>query len=209
MCDANDFDHWAERYDEDVTQSDQAATFPFAGYNQVIERVAKLVLAQEPGQLLDFGTGSGNLAVRLYEAGWKVTAVDFSEEMLKQARHRMPHATFIVSDFSAGFPKELAGSSFDFIIMTYAFHHLAYEKQAEFLRSLALHLRNDSKILIGDIAFETQSDLEGCQKRFPGDWDDGEFYPILTEIQAQLPDLRVEYEVISFCAGIFQVSKPC
>lgn len=208
MCDAKDFDHWAKSYDEDVTQSDQAETFPFAGYAQVLDRVAKLVLAHEPGYLLDLGTGSGTLAACPYEAGWKVTAVDFSEEMLKQARLRMPQATFIVSDFSAGFPQELAKRSYDSIVMTYAFHHLTYEKQVAFLCSLVPHLRSNGKILIGDIAFETQSDLESCQKRFPGDWDDGEFYPILSDIQAQLTNFRVEYEVISFCTGIFQVSNP-
>lgn len=32
MCDAGDFYQWVEIYDEDIIQSDQAETFPFAGY---------------------------------------------------------------------------------------------------------------------------------------------------------------------------------
>ncbi len=207
MCDSNEFDRWAESYDDDVIQSDQAASFPFAGYAQVLDRIAKLILEREPGDLLDIGTGSGTLAARIYEGGWNVTAVDFSEEMLKLARHRMPQATFIVSDFSSGIPRELVEKSFDIIIMTYAFHHLAYKKQPAFLRSLVPHLRANGKILIGDIAFETQSELDACHRRFPADWDDEEYYPILTEIQAQLPEFQVTFEVISFCAGIFQVFK--
>lgn len=207
MCDADDFNQWAESYDEDVSQSDQAETFPFAGYAQVLDGIAKLVLTHEPGQLLDLGTGSGTLTSRFYQAGWQVTAVDFSEEMLKQARLRMPQATFIISDFSAGFPQELTENSYDFIIMTYAFHHLTYENQAPFLRSLMPHLRARGKILIGDIAFETQSDLDACQKRFPDDWDEEEFYPIITAIQPQLPELLIDYEIISFCASVIQISK--
>ena len=208
MCDANDFDRWAESYDEDVIQSDQAETFPFAGYAQVLDRISNLVLAKEPGQLLDLGTGSGTLASRFYQAGWQVTAVDFSDEMLNQARQRMPNAVFVLSDFSVDLPQELVGSSFDFIVMTYAFHHLVYGKQADFIRSLMPLVTKNGKILIGDIAFETQTDLKVCQKRFPGDWDEEEFYPILSEIKAQLPELQVDYEVVSFCAGVFRVSKP-
>ena len=66
MCDANDFDHWADSYDEDVIQSDQTETFPFSSYTQVLDRFSNLVLANEPGQLLDLGTGSGTLASRFY-----------------------------------------------------------------------------------------------------------------------------------------------
>ena len=95
--------------------------------------------------------------------------------------------------------------SFDFITMTYALHHLRYEKQAEFIRSLIPLLRENGKILVGDIAFETLSDLKDCQQRFPRDWDEDEYYPILTEIEKQLSDLRVHFEVVSFCAGVFEV----
>ncbi|MDD3474097.1 MAG: class I SAM-dependent methyltransferase [Syntrophaceae bacterium] len=109
MCDANAFDQWADSYDEDVAQSDQAETFPFAGYAQVLDRITTQVLANEPGNLLDIGTGSGVLAARLYQAGWQITAVDFSEEMLNQARQRMPRAEFILSDFSAGLAKGFQG----------------------------------------------------------------------------------------------------
>ena len=207
MCDANAFDHWADSYDEDVTQSDQAGTFPFAGYAQVLDRIATQVLAHKPAKLLDVGTGSGVLAARFYQAGCQITAVDFSEEMLNQARQRMPTAEFILSDFSAGLTKRLAGRLFDFIVMTYALHHLEYKKQVEFLRSLLALLKEDGKILIGDICFETQSDLAVCQKRFPGEWDEDEFYPILSEIQQHLPETRVAYEVVSFCSGVVQISN--
>lgn len=87
----------------------------------MLDRISGLVLAHEPSQLLYLGTGSGTLAARFYQAGWQVTAVDFSEEMLNQARQRMPNAVFILSNFSSGLPQELAGRSFDFIVMTYAF----------------------------------------------------------------------------------------
>ena len=102
MTDAPLFDRWAGSYDEDVAESDQRAAFPFAGYAEVLNRIAKLVFTRKPGELLDLGTGSGTLAVRFYKTGLKVTAVDFSEEMLKQARARMPQVVFKVISFCAG-----------------------------------------------------------------------------------------------------------
>ena len=206
MSDSEVFDRWADNYDDDVAQSDQAETFPFAGYGKVLDTISRKVLSRKPGHLLDIGTGSGILAARFYHAGWEVTALDFSEEMLRQARQRMPAAKFILSDFSNELSQELSGMSFDFITMTYALHHLRYEKQAEFIRSLIPLLRENGRIMVGDIAFETLSDLEACQKRFPGEWDEDEYYPILTETEKQLSDLQVHFEVVSFCAGIVEVS---
>ena len=205
--DASLFDNWADNYDNDVKASDQAESYPFAGYERVLDIIEKLVLTEPVGKVLDLGTGSGTLASRFYDEGWGISAIDFSEEMLKQARERMPEARFLIADFAKVLPKELDGEKFDFIVMTYAFHHIEYEKQADFLRSLLPLLTENGKILLGDISFETKEDMEKAKLKSGEGWDDEEFYPIIEELRAQLPDLHFEHEVISFCATVMRISN--
>ena len=58
---------------------------------------------REPRKILDIGCGSGVASIPLAQAGHNVTAIDFSEEMLKLARARAQEANvdvdFQVADF--------------------------------------------------------------------------------------------------------------
>ena len=71
MFDNRDFDGWAESYDSDVRES--AERYPFAGYEELMDRIAAQVLgyrrADGPVKVLDLGCGTGVLASRLAEAG--------------------------------------------------------------------------------------------------------------------------------------------
>ena len=82
MCDSDNFNQWAESYDEDVDRSDQDDVFPFAGYKRVLERVGSLAGWREPKRLLDIGVGSGVFSGRFFAAVWQLTALDFSEELV-------------------------------------------------------------------------------------------------------------------------------
>lgn len=55
--------------------------------------------------LIDLGCGSGNMASILTEKGIQYTGVDYSEEMIKLAREKAPHAKFEVKSlFDYNFP---------------------------------------------------------------------------------------------------------
>ncbi len=47
---------------------------------------------------------------------------------------------------------------------TYSLHHLTDEQKVSFLRSLYDCLKEDGKILIGDVAFETRDKLNQCRQ---------------------------------------------
>jgi len=45
-------------------------------------------------QVLDFGSGSGNVAALFAEKGAEVTGADFAPQMVKVAQNRYPHISF-------------------------------------------------------------------------------------------------------------------
>jgi ubiquinone/menaquinone biosynthesis C-methylase UbiE len=58
--------------------------------NQRLRRVSKF-MQQRRGWALDFGSGTGNIAVRLSRMGFRVVAFDLSEEMLRVLRNKSKH----------------------------------------------------------------------------------------------------------------------
>lgn len=76
----NSYERFAEVYDELMTD------IPYAEYVEWIQSHAP---AQSYKNLLDIGCGTGTLALLLHQAGYNVSGIDLSEEMLSIARARM------------------------------------------------------------------------------------------------------------------------
>jgi len=71
--------------------------------------------------VLELGCGTGNDAARLARAGYRVTAIDHSEEAIEQARAKFgPMVTFLVADMTEALP--FADSSFDAVMSNVAAH---------------------------------------------------------------------------------------
>jgi len=85
-------------------------------------------------KILDLGVGTGVLSSMLYEAGSSITALDCSPNMLTAAKEKMPDATFIQWDFSNGLPERLLEQAgyYDYVISTYALHHLNEENRLKY-----------------------------------------------------------------------------
>ncbi len=119
----------------------------------------------------------------------------------------MPFASLIKYDFSKGLPVEIKNNSFDYIISTYALHHLDDEEKREFIKKLETYLTEDGKIIIGDIAFETRELLEKSKSKYNDYWDDEEIYFVFDELEKYLYNKNVSFTKISHCSGIIQISK--
>ena len=207
MLESNVFDMWANGYDNEVQLADDNNEYPFAGYKKIMNTIYSTVMKKSPANVLDVGIGTGTLAVKLYEGGNSITGVDFSNEMLSISKPKMPKANFYQFDFAYGLPSELAEMKYDFIISTYALHHLTDSLKIIFIKSLLAHLKDDGSILIGDIGFPTKFEFDECKSQHsPDDWDDDEFYFVFSEIKQELGDsCSVSHEQISHCAGIMEI----
>ena len=99
------FDQWADHYDQSVESRHGHAcppyTFPFDGYERVLDEIVNAADVTENRLVLDLGTGTGNLAKRFVTAGCTVWATDFSPKMLAQGRIKLPQVYFVEADLAA------------------------------------------------------------------------------------------------------------
>lgn len=108
------YDRWANVYDHDAN--------PLPALEDPHVRAA---LGDVRGcDVLDLGCGTGRHTAWLAEAGARVTAVDFSENMLEQARVKVSAADvrFIVHDLHEPLP--LDDASFDALVSGLVLEHL-------------------------------------------------------------------------------------
>ncbi|HEY6932819.1 MAG TPA: class I SAM-dependent methyltransferase [Marmoricola sp.] len=59
------------------------------------------VLPAAPARVVDLGCGTGTLVRLLTEEGYRVDGLDFSAEMVRRARVKVPEAPFVVADAAA------------------------------------------------------------------------------------------------------------
>lgn len=208
MLDSKGFDLWANGYDKSVNLSEENNEYPFAGYKDVLNYIYNQVRENSCSNVLDIGFGTGILTTQLYNEGYKITGIDFSSSMIDIAKNKMPGATLINWDFTSGLPAEITSNKYDYMISTYAIHHLSDEEKIEFIKSLSKLLNINGKILIGDISFETCKELDECREMNKEIWDNEEFYFVADVIMENLNELYYcNYEKISYCSGVLTVAN--
>ena len=199
------FDLWADGYDKAVGLSDESNTYPFAGYKAVLGGIFSAIMASDRNNVLDIGFGTGTLASKLYEHGCDIYGQDFSAKMIEIASAKMPGAHLYQGDFSKCLVNELAEKRYDFIVSTYALHHLTLDQKIAFISQLHNLLNEGGMLLIGDVAFGTSAELNACRNECGDEWDDEEIYFVYDEMKEVFPEMT--FEKVSYCAGILTLKK--
>ena len=205
ILDSKGFDLWANGYDQSVGLSEEKNTYPFAGYKKILGRIYKTIMEKPHPVVLDIGFGTGTLTRKLYENGCIVYGQDFSSKMIEMALEKMPDAHLYKGDFTRGLAEPLDRERYDFIVATYSIHHLTDSQKVDFLKDLLNHLKEEGKILIGDVAFETRDEWYICKEENRDQWDSQEIYCIAEELRAVFPHLC--FEKITFCSGILTIAR--
>lgn len=206
MLDKLGFDLWANNYDKSVKLSEETNSYPFAGYKEVLNEIYKSIKTLGTAKILDIGFGTAVLASKLYEEGYKIYGIDFSDKMINIAKSKMPNATLIKTDFNNGLPMEIENEKFDFIICTYAIHHLKDSDKVNFIKDLLdKNMNVNGKIFIGDVAFVTNNELHKCKFENLNIWDDDEIYITLENMIKEIPTAK--FHKITFCSGVLTFER--
>jgi putative AdoMet-dependent methyltransferase len=141
------FDGWAETYDSSVAGHDAQYAKVFENYDEILKAVVE---HSNPGTILEFGVGTGNLTKKLLEAGYHVIGIEPSDAMREVAKEKLPDLTLYRGDFIE-YPKmEILA---DTIVSTFAFHHLTDSEKEIAIKQFAEQLKENGKIVFGDTMF--------------------------------------------------------
>lgn len=202
------FDLWANEYDQTVKVSEENDQYPFAGYKEILNTIYNEIMQKEQSNVLDIGFGTAVITSKLYENGHQIDGIDFSTKMIEIAQQKMPQANLMEWDISDGVPHFLQKHTYDSILSTYALHHLTDSEKVKFIKNLLPLLKEDGKLYIGDIAFQTREQHDACRIESINYWDEDEFYFIFEEITTKLRDFcTCDFYPISHCGGIFVISN--
>jgi len=199
------FDDWARDYDRSARSED---AYPFAGYDRVLARITELASVRTEHRVLDIGIGTGNLSARIAPSGCELWGIDFSEAMLAEAGKELPEVRLVQADLLAGWPSNLPGQ-FNRILSAYVLHEFDFETKLRLVAELIDHLAEGGRLVIGDIAFDTEARQEAVRRAFAATWDDEENYWVAERIipKVEARGLAVQYEAVSFCGGVFAIER--
>lgn len=139
-----DFNRLASTHDERVAASEGN----YADYGEALERIVQLIAPAKGERGLDIGTGTGNLAGKFLERGCAMSGVDQSREMLRLCQAKHPAMETRLGNFLA---LPYVREQFDFVVSSFAFHHLAGEQQQLALEEMDRVLKPSGRIAVADL----------------------------------------------------------
>jgi len=201
MLTSEGFDTWAGDYEETILNS---SGYPFDGYYDLLAYVQNIVEINPDTYVLDIGIGSGALTYEIYKKGVQIHGLDFSPKMIELAKAKMPNGEFFLFDFQHGLPSEVGCHKYDYIVSSYAIHHIEDPVKINFIVQMKGNLKDSGVIVIADVSFRTQEDHDQCKIVSGDHWDHDEYYMVADSIVPQLEaqGLEVEYIQKSSCGGI-------
>jgi SAM-dependent methyltransferase len=139
---------WADTYDEwsaDIMDDTGA--------------VDALVDLAEGGPILEFGVGTGRVAVPIAERGVEIVGVDISPEMLAKLREKTSAVTIVEADMTTvSLEREFALA---FIAFNSIFVLTTQEDQVALFRNAAAHLRPGGRFVLETIVVDPPSPDRG------------------------------------------------
>lgn len=155
------FDRQAAQYDEAVLREPEFN--PHQNYNEALDLTCQLVNPRLGERGLEIGIGTGNLAGRFLARGIEIAGTDQSREMLRQCHAKYPGIETKLGNFLA---VPYLDDQFDFVVTSYALHHLTDEQKLLALEEMRRVLKPHGRICITDLMFENEAKRMAVQGEF-------------------------------------------
>ena len=157
-------------HDEDAADYDADVRNEFhpirAGYEATLAWVIEQASIQPDDVVLDLGSGTGNLSVRVPDCA-ELLCVDISAKMTEIARDKLktrPNVRFIHADLLEYVHQD--DQRFDAILSTYAVHHLTDNEKLVLFQHVWERLNPGGRAVFGDLMVENESAFEGLKAHF-------------------------------------------
>lgn len=149
-----DFNNWAKSYDQDV-ENNKGYLKIYKNYNLILDRVYEIFKECKitGPKIIEIGVGTGNLSSKFLVDNFDITGIDQSREMLNIAKEKYPKLRVRLGEFLK-IPYD--NYTFDFIVSTYAFHHLNNSEKIVAIEEMIRVLKPSGVIIIGDLMFQNQ-----------------------------------------------------
>jgi ubiquinone/menaquinone biosynthesis C-methylase UbiE len=118
-------------------------------YRQLLSEVCEELGAKEGELVLDAGSGTGNLALKLSEGGSHVVALDYCWEALERHRTKDSNSSLILADLAKQLP--FIDNCFDKIVSNNTLYTLPAEKQKNTLKEFHRVLKPGGKIALANL----------------------------------------------------------
>ena len=132
-------------------------------------------------KILDLGCGMGHYSNYMYNKGFDVVGIDFSQNMINIAKKDNPNINFIVSDICD--LDVIKNQKFDGVVIAYVLQHLSKEEVLDLFIQINNIVNDNSKLLIflreGNGIVEEVEPIDTRYKYVINEYSKGEISEIL------------------------------
>ncbi|WLR47967.1 MerR family transcriptional regulator [Halobacillus litoralis] len=156
------FDDQAKDYDNNIKTTGYHFNV-HKDYDEALKKLHAWVDASHGERGVDIGAGTGNLTGLFLRQGIPMIAVDQSKEMLKVCTEKHPQTQTRLGHFLS---LPLHDKAADFVVSSYALHHLTDEDKELALAEIDRVIGNSGRVVIADLMFKDASNREDVLRTY-------------------------------------------
>ncbi len=119
-------------------------------YQELMDAIVKHADIGSGDSVLDLGSGTGNVSMKIEELGGKVTAMDFSKEGIEIHRNKSAKVELIHGDITEPLP--FPDQNFDVLVSNNVLYTIPREKRDSIAKEMYRVLKPGGRVVISNVA---------------------------------------------------------